>query len=309
MPTPPAKHGATAPRIPSAAERLIQQLAAFADQVEAFLEASTIQYCPEDPDSVVIQLWHDYRWGPLDDSGRRLQRQLLETWRPLMERVRLLLAADPSATRQRLDELDAFMTRWLDRPDGEFDFTIPKSIPEAQDQFRVELARCFELLESLGQSTGATTIVPDTNVLIRSPDVARYEQVLGVSAYTVVLVPPVLAELDALKLGRISPEVREKARKVSERIKEWRRRGELHRGVKVQGQVVVRTEGREPKVDASLSWLDPTVVDDRIIACLLELQRRHPTDRVVLLTGDVNLLAKADMAGIPTADTPDPDPA
>jgi PIN domain len=308
MSTPPAKQGSAAPGIPSAAEWLIQQLVAFADQVEAFLEASMIEYCPEDPDSVVIQLWHDYRWGPVDDPGRRLQRQLLETWRPLMERIRLLLAADPSATRQRLDELDAFVTRWLDRPDDEFDFTIPKSIPEAQEQFRAELARCFELLDSLGQSSGATTVVPDTNVLIRSPDIARYSQVLGVSAYTVVLVPPVLAELDALKVGRISPEVREKARKFSERIKEWRRRGELHRGVKVQGHVVVRSEGREPSVEASLSWLDPTVVDDRIIACVLELQRHHPTDRVVLLTGDVNLLAKADMAGIPTADTPDPDP-
>ena len=82
----------------------------------------------------------------------------------------------------------------------------------------------------------------------------------------------------------------------------------LHRGVKVQGQVAVRTEGREPNLGASLSWLDPTVADDRIIACVLELQHRHPTARVVLLTGDVNLLAKADLAGIPTADTPDPDP-
>jgi hypothetical protein len=89
--------------------------------VEAFFDASTIQYCPEDPDSIVIQLWHDYRWSP---------------------------------GRQRLH-------RGLD--------------------------------------------------------------------------PPVLAELDALKVGHSSPEVREKARKFSGRIKEWRRRGELHRGVKVQG--------------------------------------------------------------------------
>jgi PIN domain len=309
MSTLPVRQGSAAPGIPSAAEQLIQQLAAFADQVEAFLDVSTIQYRPEDPDSVVIQLWHDYRWGPLNDPGRRLQRQLLESWRPLMERIRLLLGSDPSATHQRLDELDAFVICWLDRPSGEFDFTIPKSIPEAKERFQAELTGCLELLDSLGQSTGATTVVPDTNVLIRSPDVAHYDRVLGVSAYTVVLVPPVLAELDALKLGRISPEVREKARKFSERIKEWRRRGELHRGVKAEGQVVVRAEGREPNFDASLTWLDPTVVDDRIIACVLELQRRYPTDRVVLLTGDVNLLAKADMAGIPTGDTPDPDPA
>ena len=308
MSTQPAKQGSAAPGIQSAAEQLIQELAAFSGQVEAFLNASTIQYRPEDPDSIVIQLWHDYRWGALDNPGQRLQRQLLETWRPLMERVRLLLGSDPSAAQQRLNELDAFVIRWLDRPTGEFDFTIPKSIPEAKEQFRTELAPCFELLDSLGQSAGTTVVVPDTNVLIRSPDVARYDRVLGVSAYTVVLIPPVLAELDALKVGRISPEVREKARKFSERIKEWRRRGELYRGVKVQGQVAVRTEGREPNLGASLSWLDPTVADDRIIACVLELQRRHPTARIVLLTGDVNLLAKADLAGIPTADTPDPDP-
>jgi PIN domain len=307
MSTPPTKQATAASGIPSAAEQLSRQLASFAQQVEAFLEASTIQYRPEDPDSIVIQLWHDYRWGPLDNLGQQLQRRLLETWGPLMERIRLLLGGDPSATQQRLDDVNAFVTRWLDRPTGEFDFTIPKSIPEAKERFRAELAPCFELLDSLGQSAGATTVVPDTNVLIRSPDVAGYDRVLGVTAYTVVLIPPVLAELDALKVGRISPEVREKARKFSERIKEWRRRGELHRGVKVQGQVAVRTEGREPKVGASLSWLDPTVVDDRIIACVLEVQRRHPTDRVVLLTGDVNLLAKADMAGVPTADTPDPD--
>jgi hypothetical protein len=308
MSTPPARQRLPAPTIPSAAEQLLQELVLFSDQVEAFLDASTIQYCPEDPDSVVIQLWHDYRWGPLDNPGHQLQRQLLETWQPLMERVRLLLAGDPSVTQQRLNELDAFVIRWLDRPPDEFDFTIPKSIPEAKKQFRTELAPCFELLDSLGQSARTTVVVPDTNVLIRSPDVARYDRVLGVSAYTVVLIPPVLAELDALKVGHSSPQVREKARKFSGRIKEWRRRGELHRGVKVQGQVTVRTEGREPNLEGSLSWLDPTVADDRIIACLLELQRRHPTARIVLLTGDVNLLAKADLAGIPTADTPDPDP-
>jgi predicted ribonuclease YlaK len=150
--------------------------------------------------------------------------------------------------------------------------------------------------------------VPDTNVLVRSPDPGRYQQILGTDDYTVVLVAPVLAELDALKTGRASPGVRDKARGVSNQIKEWRRRGPLHVGVTVEGKVVVRAEGREPNLQASLSWLDPTVADDRIIACTLELQRRHPTGRGVLLTGDVNLLAKADMTGIPTADTLDPDP-
>ena len=62
MSTPPTRQRLSAPTIPSAAEQLLQELALFSDQVEAFLDASTIQYCPEDPDSIVIHAWHDYRW-------------------------------------------------------------------------------------------------------------------------------------------------------------------------------------------------------------------------------------------------------
>jgi len=294
--------------IPTVAQRLTEDLAAFVEQVEEFLDASTINFQPQDTSGTMFFVgWHDYQWGTLDDHGRQLQRALLEVWPPLMERLRLLLAADPSPTQTRLDKLNKFVTNWLDRP-AKFDSTVPATIPEAKQHFHKEFAICSELLGSLGQQTGATIVVADTNVLVRSPDLGRYRQVLGTDAYTVVLVAPVLGELDALKTGRAGPSVRDKARGFSNRIKEWRRRGPLHLGVTVEGKVVVRTEGREPNVSASLSWLDPTVVDDRIIACTLEVQRHHPTDRVVLLTGDVNLLAKADMAGILTADTPDPDP-
>jgi hypothetical protein len=289
-------------------QRLTEELIAFSGQVDEFLDISTIDYQPQDTrGGVFIVGWHDYRWGALDDHGRQLQRALLDAWPPLMERLRLLLTTDPSPTQERLDKLNQFVTDWLDRPD-KFDFTIPATIPEAKQHFHEEFRLCLELLGSLGQQADATIVVPDTNVLVRSPDIGRYHQVLGTASYTVVLVAPVLAELDALKTGRASPSVRDRARGFSNRIKEWRRRGQLHVGVKVEGQVVVRAEGREPNMQATLSWLDPTVVDDRIIACTLELQRRRPTDLVVLLTGDVNLLAKADMAGIPTADTPDPDP-
>jgi hypothetical protein len=79
MSTPPTKQATAAPGIPSAAEQLSRQLASFAQQVEAFLEASTIQYRPEDPDSIVIQLWHDYRWGRWTTSGNSYSGG---SWRP-----------------------------------------------------------------------------------------------------------------------------------------------------------------------------------------------------------------------------------
>lgn len=262
--------------IPTAAQRLTQELTAFTEQVDELLDASTIDYRPLRSDSNIIFVRHDYGWGSLDDPGRQLQRSLLEAWPALLEQLRLLLATDPSATKERLDKLDQFITNWLDRPGN--DFTIPPTIPEAKQRFHKEFAVCFELLDSLGQYTGATIVVPDTNVLIRSPDVGRYQQVLGTRDYTVLLVAPVLAELDALKTSRASSTVRDKARGFSNRIKEWRRRGPLHLGVTVEGKILVRAEGREPNVQATLSWLDPRVVDDRIIACTLE-GPAPPSDR------------------------------
>ncbi len=48
----------------------------------------------------------------------------------------------------------------------------------------------------------------------------------------------------------------------------------------------------------SLSWLDPAIADDRIIASVLEVQAANPSDQVVLVTGDINLLNKAEAACI-----------
>ena len=92
------------------------------------------------------------------------------------------------------------------------------------------------------------------------------------------------------------------------RIKGWRGQGRLADGVRVQGDVFVRVEAQEPNFERTLSWLDPDVEDDRIIASVLEVQRQCPGDSVVLLSGDSIMLAKTDLANIPTTDTPDPDP-
>ena len=52
----------------------------------------------------------------------------------------------------------------------------------------------------------------------------------------------------------------------------------------------------------TLTWLDKENRDDRIIASVLEVQSSYPTARVVLITGDVNLSNKADLARIETSE-------
>jgi len=106
---------------------------------------------------------------------------------------------------------------WLDQA-GAFDRTIPATIP-GQAALHDELACCLELLGSLGRDAGATIVVPSSNVLVRSPDMTDYAQVLGRTSYTVVLVGPVLAEPDTLKTDSQQTRRPEEARKASERSK------------------------------------------------------------------------------------------
>ena len=169
------------------------------------------------------------------------------------------------------------------------------------------MAPFVQLLHSVSKAPGDVIAVPDTNVLLRQPDVTKYADVLGTDKYTVLLTPGVLREMDEHKTNHKNEAVREKARAFGGRIKGWRNQGNLAKGVKVQGNTYVRVEGREPDFDETLEWLDPDVADDRIIASILEVQRSSPNAKIVLLTGDATMLAKADAASIPTADTPDPE--
>jgi predicted ribonuclease YlaK len=184
---------------------------------------------------------------------------------------------------------------------------VPRTITEAKAVTRKHVEPLFSILRPLRQP-GRVVAVPDTNVLIRSPDLARWSTVIGSTSFMVLLVPAVLAELDALKMNHRIEAVREKARSFSNRIRGWRHQGNLGEGVRVEGDVWLKVVAREPDFKATLSWLDSDVADDRIIASILAYQWSRPSDAVVLLSGDSVMLAKADEAEVPTADTPEPDP-
>jgi hypothetical protein len=55
----------------------------------------------------------------------------------------------------------------------------------------------------------------------------------------------------------------------------------------VDRSISVQSLHVEPDVKGSLSWLDPSVPDDRIIAAVLAVAAEHPSARVVLVTGDI----------------------
>jgi predicted ribonuclease YlaK len=148
-------------------------------------------------------------------------------------------------------------------------------------------------------------LIPDTNALIRNPDIQTYGSSINSNTYTVIFIPTVLGELDDLKVKHRDEQFRQKVESVIKRIKGFRQQGSLLDGVITYKTVTVKTIAKEPKADEVLSWLDKDVPDDRIIASALEIQRQNLGAKVVLVTSDINLQNKAEAARLPHIETPE----
>lgn len=66
-------------------------------------------------------------------------------------------------------------------------------------------------------------------------------------------------------------------------------------GVTVDKSIIVKAVHSEPNMKKTLSRLDATVQDDRIVARILALQAERPSARILLITGDISLPHKADV--------------
>ena len=148
--------------------------------------------------------------------------------------------------------------------------------------------------------------MPDTNALIANPDLATYSRAVGDASFEVVLLPAVFSELDKLK-DRGGKDVARKAQAFIRRVKGLRDKGRLPDGVALTRSITVRAQSREVDPSDVLEWLDPTVMDDRILGAALRFQAEHPHGRVVLVTSDLNLQNKADAVGLPYEQTPPTD--
>lgn len=253
-------------------------------------------------DGVAVVIAPEREWGT-DPALEQERARLLREYDEVLELLRLLHRDVLPPRRQRLNDADEVLRKWLVRPDV-LDWSVPASIAEAQSLASARINVLRDLLSEATSGTGGVLAVPDTNVLLGDPDVGLYGAVVGTDEYTAVLVPAVLEELDALKDRGRTPEVREAADRAVRRIKGFRDRGDLRRGVKVQGRIMLRAEPREVPARSVLGWLDPSVPDDRLLASALDVQVREPASVVVLVTRDINLQNKAAVVGMPFVEPP-----
>ncbi|MBP6062696.1 MAG: PhoH family protein [Fusobacteriaceae bacterium] len=133
----------------------------------------------------------------------------------------------------------------------------------------------------------------DTNVLIHDPNC-----IYNFVDNDIVLPIYVIEEIDKLKR---KPETAIQARLAARVLDEIREQGCLAKGVKLKDGINFRVE---IKCDLSLlpNSLRKDVVDNNIIAVILEIQKENPTRKVVLITKDINMRIKADSLSINVED-------
>lgn len=275
---------------------------------EQLLDASGIEYRGDfnRNGGLILISRPDWAWTTPSDELRRIQMKLVPRFDDWREHYNLLFRSAPEELRGQVEETINQVRAWIAR-DGHGWDELPSDIAKAKAEQAERFAKLRHLLEVVAPGSGvanALIALPDTNVLIDTPDLGQYARMLGVSSIDLFLVPATLSELDSLKNQGKHQELREKARRAGREIRKVLERGSIHQGVEIEGGVRVFSRPREPRFDGLPGHLDPSVPDDRLLAAAFELQREHPTAAVVLVTKDVNLQTKAELARIPFAEPP-----
>jgi hypothetical protein len=160
-------------------------------------------------------------------------------------------------------------------------------------------------------SAGETLLVADTNALLRFPAIDKWK-FSDIDRFTIVLPSAVLSEIDSFETSNKSVEIKQISKKLVTQIKGYRDRcrdagGNIQIGaVIVRDRISLRLDPLEPSFDGTLSFLNPDANDHKILARTIGLMREHPKSKVALITRDINLQNKAELANVPTVEPPDP---
>ena len=287
----------------STSQRLRAELNKTIEMVAAILR--TVRLEPVDKrdfDAFIIVLAPDFTFADLNAHQQAARLEAKRTYDRPAEVMRVLLGQAPSDLLQAWQDADRAVRSWIELQCND---VLTGRLDENERKMRTafgEVVRVLDVFDQLGDK--GIIVVPDTSALIERPEPSAYRSVAGQDEFTLVLLPTVLGELDELKIAHKNQAVRDAANSAISRIKGWRLQGSLVNGVTVDKTITVRAHHVEPDMDSSLSWLDASVQDDRIVAATLAVEAQHPAARVVLVVGDINLLNKADAAMIETADIP-----
>ncbi len=265
------------------------------------LDNSRVLHRRDDPYSNVVFIAPEYYWDKTTDKEQLLQIELKRKYGQWIESFKIFVKNSPEDSLRTVEETNIFVIDWIEKNSN---WSIPRTTEEAKSVFENRIQFFYDTL-NIYSNTGyqSMIIIPDTNAIIQRPTPEDYQLISGVDRLSIVFLPTVLSELDMLKIKSFNPEFQKKVKSVISRLKGYRQQGNLLEGVTVNKSIELRMVASEPNFDKTLSWLDRENNDDRIIASALEIQRDNPSSTVCIVTSDINLQNKTEMAKLSYLDT------
>ena len=284
--------------MPSIATRLQSDLDALTDRIADLIREMPVERHRKH--AGIVFLAPTYYWGKMSLEQLNCQISIKRDYEEWIDIFNSVFANAPDHLDRSVAKADNRLRQWIELKSN---WSISYDRAANEEGLRADAKAFYDMLAILdANGPTATMLIPDTNAIVSQPSPSQYMSIAGNDTFIFLLLPTVLAELDALKINHRNDDFRKKVTKVITRIKGWRNQGSLREGVKVDRTISVKAVASEPKMGNSLPWLDNSNRDDRIIASVLEVQSSHPNARIILITGDVNLANKADVARIETAE-------
>ena len=288
--------------VPSASDNLFESFFYLRDRLIRLLEASQIRdrgfNQPGDP---IVVVGAQYDWVDLGGEALILQRDMLKEWGTLREIVSFYAKDMPNSISWDIEEACKTIDYLIRQEDLVWSGNKQDLVDDGTKAVN-DIVSGFKKFSD--DRVGSVMLVPDTNALLWQPDFTDYN--LHERKVELILIPAVLSELDQAKIHK-NESVRKKTEKIIRQVKEFRRRGNLNNGVTVvKDKISIRSVAIEPNMQECLGWFDPDNKDDRILASTLEIIRNNLGTPVAIITRDMNLENKAELARVPYIEPPSP---
>ncbi len=134
----------------------------------------------------------------------------------------------------------------------------------------------------------------DTNVLLHDP--------LAIHAFSdnAVIIPIyVIEEIDKFK--RDLNDLGRSAREVSRTLDDLRKAGDIAKGIQLESGGTIQVYFTDRELPTSIVQ-NNNAIDNRILACALDIKEKNPGEQATLVTKDVNLRIRADTLGLSAED-------
>lgn len=282
---------------PSGLERVDYLLNDLLGTLSEILDVSTVRYDDINArrSGIVFVGWNKSQWGELPDDAAPLVGRAREALRRVSEFTESAAKQAPDRERE-LEALREAFSRVIEQPSGSHPGGAPASTIEGvQTHVEARVEEYRQVVRRLPSAHGSEQrlLIADTSALLDRPDLQEWR--LDGEAWTVILLPQVLSELDDRKRDE---RTRIAAQKVINQIEDFDRRGDTFAGVPLAGKLAVREVPTSPDMTRTLPWLRADVPDDAIVAGALELLWHDLTSRVGITASDRNVRNKARLAGL-----------